>query len=75
MDLPTPTTCPMTQVGYNTVFAMYKNNEYCQSINLCVDNGAKLISFFSSAGQEQQDANCAFFLELGVVANTYNVHI
>jgi hypothetical protein len=48
---PAPTTYPMTQVGYDTVFAMYKESEHCQSINVCINNDTKgIILFFSSAG-------------------------
>ncbi len=32
---------PWFQVGYDTVCAMYKKNEHCQSINVCVNNDAK----------------------------------
>ncbi len=37
---PVPTTYPVTQVGYNTMLAMYKNNECFHSINVCVKNDA-----------------------------------
>jgi hypothetical protein len=42
--LPVPTTYPMTQVVYDIVLVMCKENEYCQSINVSINNDAKGIN-------------------------------
>jgi hypothetical protein len=41
---PAPTTYPKTQVGYDTVLVMCKENECCQSINVCINNDTKGIN-------------------------------
>ncbi len=67
-----PTEYPMTQVGYNFML-MYKKNECCQSVNVCVNMmQEKLIPFFPRQVKKTtwQDANCLFSLELGMVANS-----
>jgi hypothetical protein len=49
---PSPTTFPVTEVGQTTVLAVYKKNEYHQSIHVYVYLIVKkeLIPFFSSTG-------------------------
>jgi hypothetical protein len=72
-----PTTYPMTQVGYNFMLAMYKKNECCQSVNVCVNMMQEKFSHFSLGRLKKttrQDANCVFSLELGTVANS-NYHL
>jgi hypothetical protein len=41
---PAPTTFPVIQVGYDTVLVTCKENERCQSINVCINYDAKGIN-------------------------------